>query len=125
MAAPQALIIEDDSALAEIFTLVLQEAGYKTTVVADGALAMERALEIQPNLVTLDLNLPHVSGKDILRSIRAEETLADVKVMLVTANAILADALRDESDLVLVKPVSTVQLRELAKRLHPDSAVTP
>ena len=125
MTTPHALIIEDDAALAEIFTLVLQEAGYDTDVVEDGALAMERLLAVVPDLVTLDLNLPHISGKEILRNIRADERLADVKVMLVTANAVLADALREDSDLVLVKPVSTAQLRDLARRLRPDAAMTP
>ncbi len=121
MTTPRALIIEDDIALAEIFTLVLQEAGYDTETVNDGALAMERLLAVAPELVTLDLNLPHLSGRDILQNIRADERLAHTKVMLVTANAVIAETLREASDLVLVKPVSPAQLRDLAKRLRPDT----
>ncbi len=120
MKKPYALIIEDDIALAEIFTLVLQEAGYDTETVYDGAQAIGRLAAVTPDLVTLDLNLPHLSGKDILRNIRADDRLAQTTVMLVTANTVLADMLQEESDLVLLKPVSPTQLRDLAKRLRPE-----
>jgi len=117
---PYALIVEDDAAVAEIFTLVLQEAGYITETVYDGMEAIGRLAIAPPDLVTLDLNLPHLSGKDVLKNIRADERLTHTQVMLVTANTVLADMLREESDLVLLKPVSTSQLRELAERLRPQ-----
>jgi len=117
---PYALIIEDDIALAEIFTLVLQEAGYATETVYDGVQAIKRLAVVVPDLVTLDLNLPHLSGKDVLRNIRTDDRLSKTSVMLVTANTVLADTLQEESDLVLLKPVSPAQLRQLAKRLRPE-----
>lgn len=80
---------------------------------------MTRLAVISPALVVLDLHLPSFSGIDILRHIRADERLAETRVILATADAIMADSLREESDLVLLKPISVTQLRDLAIRLRP------
>jgi len=118
-----ALIIEDDEFLAEIFSLTLQEAEFEIEIIRDGRAALNRLAAITPALVVLDLHLPHISGVDILHQIRADERLAETRVMLATADAIMADNLREDADLVLLKPISTNQLRELAKRLHPPDVV--
>ena len=114
-----ALIIEDDEYLAEIFSITLQEAEFEIEIISDGQAALSRLATTIPALVVLDLHLPYVSGEDILRQIRTDERLAKTRVMLATADAIMADNLRDDADLVLLKPISTNQLRDLARRLHP------
>lgn len=116
---PLALIIEDDGDLADIFADALQAAQYKTELIADGAVAQARLQEVVPQLVVLDLHLPHVSGESLLRQIRSTPALARVKVLIASADPITADMLSPESDLVLVKPVSFSQLRDLAQRLRP------
>jgi two-component system, cell cycle response regulator DivK len=118
-----ALIIEDDEYLAEIFSLTLQEAEFEIEIIRDGKAALARLAAITPALVVLDLHLPYISGEDILRQIRADERLAGTRVMLATADAIMAENLREEADLVLLKPISTNQLRELARRLHPPDVI--
>jgi DNA-binding response OmpR family regulator len=115
---PVALIIEDDVDLASIFAESLQAAQFKTEIIADGAAAQARLQEFVPQLVVLDLHLPHVSGETLLRQIRATPALARVKVVIASADPITADMLSPESDLVLVKPVSFSQLRDLAQRLR-------
>jgi DNA-binding response OmpR family regulator len=67
----------------------------------------------------LDIHLPKVSGKDILLYIRSNERLEDMRVIIVSADAALAESLRGEADLVLTKPISFHQLRELSARLRP------
>ena len=118
-----ALIIEDDEFLAEIFSLTLQEAEFEIEIIRDGRAALTRLEALTPALVVLDLHLPYVSGMDILHQIRADQRLAETRVMLATADAIMAESLREDADLVLLKPISTNQLRELAKRLHPPDIV--
>ncbi len=113
-----ALIIEDDPKLSVIFAKALEAADFQTEVVLDGRLALERLAEIVPNLVILDLHLPYVSGVDILRQIRADERLADTQVVIATADPLIAESLRFEADLVLLKPVSFHQLRNLGSRLR-------
>lgn len=119
MKQARALIIEDDADLANIFAQALQVAEYAVEVIRDGKQALELLEAATPNVVVLDLHLPHVSGQDILRRIRAQARLAETRVILATADAILADSLRDEADLVLIKPISFRQMHDLAARLRP------
>lgn len=122
MSQTLALIIEDDLKLANIFGIALESAGCKTEIIPDGKKALARLGEIVPDIVVLDLHLPHISGQDLLHYIRANERLARTQVILATADALLADHLRKEADLILLKPVSPLLLRELATRLRPESA---
>jgi CheY-like chemotaxis protein len=117
MSSPYVLIVEDDAKLSDIFSLTLQAAGYQTECVMDGAMALTRLADIVPDLVVLDLHLPNVAGPDILRRIRAEARLANVPVLLATADARLAETLEDQASLTLLKPVSPIQLSTLAARL--------
>ena len=70
-------------------------------------------------MVVLDLHLPEISGETILHQIRADERLAGTSIMVATADPHLAETLRSEADLVLIKPISFGQLRDLAIRLRP------
>jgi CheY-like chemotaxis protein len=117
---PLALIIEDDQEQAAVFDQALQMAEFETEIIQDGEVALDRLAVVVPVLVVLDLQLPHVSGGDILRRIRADERLAKTRVMLATADPMMASLLREKSDLVLIKPISFHQLCELAARLHPS-----
>jgi DNA-binding response OmpR family regulator len=120
MSNPLALIIEDDENLADIFSLALRRAQYEVEIVQEGDKALTRLTEIVPAIVILDLHLPHVSGEIILQQLRADQRLAKTRVILATADAFLAGELREEADLVLLKPISPGQLRELASRLRPS-----
>ena len=121
--SPSALIIEDDESLATIFAEALNTIDFKTEIIRDGGLAMTRLAAIKPDVVILDLHLPNVSGKDILHHIQTDTRLQATRVMIVTADAALADSLQDEADLALLKPVSFHQLRDLAARLRPPDTL--
>ena len=122
MTKPLALIIEDDEKLADIFSLGLQGIGFETEVARDGMAALTRLETIVPLMVMLDLHLPGISGQEILKQIRANNRLSDTRVVLATADALMAESLRNEADLVLLKPISITQLRSLAKRLMASNA---
>ena len=117
-----ALVIEDDPKLATVFAGALHQAGYKTEIILDGRQALARLAEVVPALVLLDIHLPYYSGMDILKEIRADARLAQTKVMLATADALRAELLRTEANLVLLKPISYRQLRDLAERLMPKGS---
>ena len=112
-----ALIIEDEPDLATIFSEALKAGGFETEMIHDGQEALDRLKEVIPVVVVLDLNLPSVSGPDILKNIRADARLENTKVLVTTADASFAEALGDEPDLVLLKPISFMQLRMMAERL--------
>jgi len=112
-----ALIIEDDEDLANIFSIAIQEAGFETRIIRDGLLAQAALKEEQPDIVVLDMHLPGLDGSVLLEIIRSDQRLKETRVMIVTADPLMADMYTNMADLVLVKPVSFVQLRDLASRL--------
>lgn len=116
MNRPLALIVEDDPQLSRIFTITLSES-FEVEAITDGAQALARLAEIVPHLIILDLNLPGASGAQILHAVRADSRFDTTRVILATANARHAAELQDKADIVLLKPVSPSQLRDLAERL--------
>ena len=119
-----ALIVEDDIDLSNIFTRALTAAGFRVETIADGLEAEARIAETAaapPSVVVLDLHLPGVSGRTLLRQIRSKPDMAGTFVIVTTADARLGDALQNEADLVLIKPVSYTQLRDLAARFKTAS----
>jgi len=115
---PLAFVIEDDEAHLELFSEALQKARFKVETFRDGQAALSRLTETIPALVILDLHLPHVSGADILSYIRSDPRLKNTRVVLASADPQMASILREKADLVLIKPISYFQLRELAVRLR-------
>lgn len=118
MDKPIALIVEDDRDIVALFRHVLDVAGYHTEIVLDGKDAMERLGSLTPNIVLLDLQLPRMSGIDILKNMRDDERLKGVPVVVITAYAPYADSLPVEPDLLLLKPVDINQLSNLVQRLQ-------
>jgi two-component system cell cycle response regulator DivK len=118
MSNPLALIIEDDLPHSNLFSEALQKAGFDIEAIRDGQVAITRLSEVVPSLVVLDLHLPHVSGADILQHIRSDARLSKTRVVLASADPQMASMLREKADLVLIKPISYFQLKELAKRLR-------
>jgi len=117
---PLAYIVEDSKDTVVIFQGALELADYDVEVAYDGAVAQEHLKEIVPDLIILDLHIPNVSGNILLKQIRADERLKETRVFVATADANMADQLRDQAELVLLKPIGFSQLRELAQRFRPD-----
>jgi DNA-binding response OmpR family regulator len=118
---PIALIIEDEDDLAFIFAEAVKEAGFEIQIIKTGDEALERLVDVVPDLVVLDLHLPRVVGTDILDRIRDDERLDETRVIVATADAHRAEVLRERADLVLLKPIGYQQLRDLAKRLRTNA----
>jgi CheY-like chemotaxis protein len=116
---PLALVVEDDTDLSIIFSESFKAAGFETEIVRDGAVAVQRLAETVPDVVALDLHLPGVSGEEILDRICADDRMTETRVIITTADPRMADTLDDRAFLVLLKPISFSQLRDLAKRLRP------
>ncbi|MEW5828592.1 MAG: response regulator [Chloroflexota bacterium] len=112
-----ALIIEDDLDLSTIFSEALTAAGFKTEALLDGKAAQVRLNEVVPYIVILDMHLPYVSGLDLLQQIRTDERLKQALVVICTADARMGEAVTDDADFVLIKPITFTQLRDLTRRL--------
>jgi DNA-binding response OmpR family regulator len=111
-----AMIIEDEDDQSDIFREALRAAGYRTEICRTGSAAQIRLGEVVPHIIILDLHLPGVDGTHLLAQIRADARLAKSKVLVASADHAMADALPLRPDLVLLKPVSFGQLRDLSIR---------
>jgi len=118
MDKPLALLIEDDRDVATLFSHVLDMAGYDSEMVYDGLEAMRRLAVLQPDVVLLDLQLPGISGIEILKKMRADERMRTIPVIVVTAYAYFAKNLPIAPDLFLLKPVDIHDLSSLIQRLR-------
>jgi len=115
MADSSVLVVEDESSFAEALTLGLGREGFAVTVSSDGADALRRFEEIQPDIVLLDVMLPTLSGIDVCRQIRAT---SDVPIIMVSAKGEELDmvvGLEVGADDYVMKPY---RLRELVARMR-------
>ena len=118
MSKPVALIIEDDRDVVALFRQVLDIAGYHTEIMLDGRDALGRIEIFKPNIVLLDLQLPGMSGIDILTRMRADDRMRHIPVIVITGHPVYAASLPVEPDLLLQKPVDINQLSNLVQRLQ-------
>jgi DNA-binding response OmpR family regulator len=116
-----AFVVEDDRDVAQILAEALHTAGYDTELYHDGLGALDGLAQAVPQIVLLDLQLPEITGEEILLHIRAHQRLADTRVVIVTGEQQLARSVERMADLVLLKPVSFDQVRDLALRLRPST----
>jgi CheY-like chemotaxis protein len=79
------LVIDDREELLALIRMLLEDAEYGVSVLADGALVEEAARTNQPDLIVLDMRLGAVSGLDVLERLRASQPTADIPVIVATA----------------------------------------
>ena len=78
------LIIEDEHAIAEVLQELLTDEGFKVTWSVSGKEGLEQAQREQPDLVILDVMLPEMNGKEVLKHMREDERLTDTPVFVMT-----------------------------------------
>ncbi len=104
------LVVDDDTALAEMLGIVLRGEGFEPAFVSDGDAAVPAFQQFHPDLVLLDLMLPGTDGIDICRQIRAE---SGVPIVMLTAKSDTIDivvGLESGADDYIVKPFKPKEL---------------
>ena len=107
------LIVEDDQDIAELVTRYLNKAGYATEILASGRDALRAIAAHAPDLLVLDLMLPHVDGLEICRALRTNEKTAAIPIIMLTARGEESDrivGLEIGADDYLSKPFSPNEL---------------
>lgn len=118
--AQRVLVVEDNDLNRKLFCDVLKAGGFEVEPVADGDLVLNAARAFAPDLVLMDIQLPNVSGVDLIAAIKRDPSLAQVPVLAVTAYAGKGDEERireaGAAD-YLSKPVSIGPFLAAVKRL--------
>ncbi|PUA81967.1 MtrAB system response regulator MtrA [Nocardioides currus] len=104
------LVVDDDSSLAEMLSIVLRQEGFESRIVTRGDEALEAFRSFRPDLVLLDLMLPGKDGIDVCKEIRAE---SGVPIVMLTAKGDTIDVvlgLESGADDYVVKPFKPKEL---------------
>ncbi|WP_349899442.1 MtrAB system response regulator MtrA [Parafrigoribacterium soli] len=116
------LVVDDDTALAEMIGIVLRSEGFEPSFCADGSEAMQLFRDTKPELVLLDLMLPGKDGIEVCAEIRAE---SGVPIIMLTAKSDTTDVVRgleSGADDYVVKPFNP---KELVARIRTRLRPTP
>lgn len=112
------LLVEDDEALAQMYTLRLEAEGFDVQHVANGEDALSTAVKYHPDLILLDVMMPKISGFDVLDILRNTPETSNMRIIMLTALGQAKDKERAESlgvDDYLVK--SQVVIADVVERI--------
>lgn len=121
--AKRVLVVEDDLLNRVLYCAVLEGAGFHVVAVDDGAQAVAAVQRFDPHLIIMDINLPNVSGIELIETLRADPLYSRTPVIAITAYVG-----RGEEDRIrhagateyLAKPISVRPLLATIERLLPD-----
>ncbi len=120
------LVVEDNELNMKLFCDLLGAYGYQTVQSRDGLNAVDLARQHHPDLIIMDIQLPEVSGLDLTRWIKDDESIASIPIMAVTAFALRQDErlVREAGcEAYLSKPIQMGPFMESVESLtHRDSA---
>jgi signal transduction histidine kinase len=110
------LIADDEVRLARAMDMMLNSEGLQTVLVHDGETALERARELRPSLIILDVMMPGRTGIEVCAALKTQPETREIPIILVTARAEKADRMLGDAagaDGYLTKPFSPTELIEL------------
>ena len=114
------LVVEDNALNIKLFCDLLAAHGHEPQAVTDSRFALDAARDFRPDLVITDIQLPHVSGLDLIRMLRADNELCEVPIMAVTAYAAQGDDERIRAagaQSYVSKPISVARFVEAVEQL--------
>lgn len=124
------VIIEDERDLAELLAFNLEKEGWQTTIALDGKSGLERVTAELPDMVILDLMLPEMTGTEVCKLLRKQESTAKIPIIMVTAKGEEIDRVvgfEVGADDYLVKPFSSrellLRIKAILRRSNPDEKV--
>lgn len=119
------LIVEDNELNLKLFGDLLRAHGFETEPVRDGREAVERASAFAPDLVIMDIQLPHISGLELIGQLKQDEALKAIPIIAVTAYAAKGDEERIRAagaEAYVSKPISLMGFMEAVRSLLPEPA---
>jgi DNA-binding response OmpR family regulator len=114
------VLAEDDVDIRDLVQIVLEQIDLTVTAVGTGGDALAACRAHTPRLVLLDITMPGMNGLDVCRAIRADETLHDLPIIIMTARAQASDVaagIEAGADTYIIKPFGPIELREHVEAL--------
>jgi DNA-binding response OmpR family regulator len=124
---PRILIAEDEEVVREFLEHILRKEGFTPVLAADGEMALALAKEERPDLVLMDVLMPHMDGFEVLRRLKDSPELSSIPVIMLTAKGADTDIMIGFDMGVtdyLPKPFSPVELLARVRRALRDTGVT-
>ena len=78
------LLAEDDPFILEIYSNYLKREGYAVDIAKDGQMALEKIKSAKPDILLLDIDMPKISGWELLKIIRSDASMKDLKVIIIS-----------------------------------------
>jgi len=119
------LIVEDNALNIKLFCDLLAAHGHEPEAITDSRNALDAARQFSPDLVITDIQLPHVSGLELIRQIRDDKKLAEIPIMAVTAYSATGDEERIRAagaQAYVSKPISVVRFAQTVDELLEDAS---
>ncbi len=117
---PLVLVVDDFEAGRDLVAEYLAFRGYEVATAADGAEGLEKALELVPDAILMDLSLPELDGWEATRRLRDDERTRGIRIIALTAHALESErerALEAGCDEVVTKPVVPKELERVVRGL--------
>ncbi|MCF8707115.1 response regulator [Rhizorhapis sp. SPR117] len=118
--AKRVLVVEDNELNLKLFCDLLRAHGHATEPVRDGREVLQRARDFSPDLIIMDIQLPHISGLELIEALKKDEALSPVPIMAVTAYAGKGDEDRIRAagaEAYVSKPISVIKFIETVEGL--------
>ena len=122
------LVVDDDAKIVRLVRTYLERDGFTVVTAADGPAALEAIETHQPALVVLDLMLPELDGRAVIRAVRRDEEAAHTPIIVLSARSSTIDriaGLEDGADDYLPKPFSPAELVLRVKSILRRSGAAP
>lgn len=113
------LLVEDDTLISEVLTSVLEDEGYLVVAAHDGEQAIALLATSRPHLALLDVMMPLVDGREVLKHIRSTEATRDLPVILMSASPLSVLDGAESYSLFLRKPFDLQTLLDEIVRILP------
>jgi CheY-like chemotaxis protein len=114
------LVVDDDDVIRQLITVNLELEGFEVATAVDGQDCLDKVLDVDPDVVTLDIMMPRLDGWEAASRLRADPRTAGIKVVLLSARAQEADLQRGDRigvDAYLTKPFDPDELISTVRRL--------